>query len=68
MILPYWLFVYVVFRGLCVTVYEFCGWALEAMGGTIEDGVEPPKINWRELLLKNMIFLVVAALLWKAFY
>jgi hypothetical protein len=67
MILPCWFLVYVMYRGMCVTVYDFCGSALETMGGPIEDRVEPPKINWRELLLKNMIFLVVAALLWKQF-
>jgi hypothetical protein len=36
--LPCWLFVYVMFRGMCTTVYEFCGRALEAMRGPIEDG------------------------------
>ena len=67
MILPCWFFVYVMYRGMCVTIYEFFGRALEAMGGLIEDGVEPPKINWRESLLKNLAFLVIAAFLWKQF-
>jgi hypothetical protein len=67
MILPYWLFVYVMYRGMCVSVYESFGRALEAMGGPIEDGVESPKLNLKELVLRHMIFLVVAALLWKQF-
>jgi hypothetical protein len=68
MILPCWFFVYVMYRGTCVTIYEFFGWVLETFGGTVEDGVELPKLNWRELVLRHMVFLVVAALLWKQFY
>jgi hypothetical protein len=67
LIFPYWMLVYVLYRGMCVSIYEFFGRALETMGGPIEDGVQPPKLNWRESLLKNMVFLVVAALLWKRF-
>jgi hypothetical protein len=48
MILPCWFFVYVMYRGTCVTIYEFFGWVLETFGGTVEDGVELPKLNWRE--------------------
>jgi hypothetical protein len=42
MILPCWFFVYVMYRGKCVTIYEFFGWVLETFGGTVEDGVELP--------------------------
>jgi hypothetical protein len=31
LILPCWLLVYVVYRGACVAIYDFCGWVMKLL-------------------------------------